>query len=239
MQQLASARPQAAARGLRRGAACAPLPSRCAPALAPRRARRAAAAAADNAESVAAAEEEVDLEDQVELFMKRQAELESGGAPHDTARRARASAGMPPAPGSMRPRPAACARMRDSPPPRPGRRSRRAAPLQPHSRARATPGRSSAATSFRRRCAPLRRGSGRCRRRCTRPMLLPSHRVCFGSRAPLIPHLRPQAAARSLLVRPQPTNPDPYPAPPTHPRRPSATAATSSSSCGPSRPRAT
>lgn len=76
MQQLSSLRPRLpSAAGLRRNSTA--IKQQPLPRLALSSRLRAAAAAEGN-ESVAA--EEVDLEDQVELFMKRQAELESGAA---------------------------------------------------------------------------------------------------------------------------------------------------------------
>ncbi|KIY97639.1 hypothetical protein MNEG_10324 [Monoraphidium neglectum] len=62
------------------------VPRRCSAGLQPLRLanrahlNRLRTAAADGAESVAAPQEEVDIEDEVEAFMKRQAELESGEA---------------------------------------------------------------------------------------------------------------------------------------------------------------
>ncbi|GBF99317.1 hypothetical protein Rsub_12098 [Raphidocelis subcapitata] len=79
-QQLSRPRPRAAAatpaRALARRAAAAPLPLRARRGPAPARAAEESVAAAAAAEE----EEDIDLEDQLEIFMKRQAELESGAA---------------------------------------------------------------------------------------------------------------------------------------------------------------
>jgi hypothetical protein len=167
MQQITSARPQAAARSLRRSGAPAGARRPSAPLL-PRRGRlgpRLAAAAAEGAESLQQ-EEDIDLEDQVEIFMKRQAELESGGeAPRmpwprrvavQTARQAGAprTALLPPhtTPRAWRP-------LRT--------------PMQPHLRAPATRGRSSAATSCLRRCGAAATAAARSLGRLPTPVPWP------------------------------------------------------------------